>query len=274
LLTAPTDDDLKRDIELTKEMGFNGARKHQKIEDPRYLYWADRLGLLVWGEMANCGKYSRDSARRMTSEWIEAVERDYNHPSLVVWVPINEGWGVPNILTNTAQQAHANALYYLIKSLDSTRPVISNDGWEHTISDLCTIHDYRDADRMRKSYVSVEDALEAWPTERSIFAKGYEYRGEPLLVSEYGGIAYRPNQEKGWGYAEAATPEQLVEGYRRMTLALKASPVLQGFCYTQLTDVEQEVNGLLTYDRKAKCDLSAIRSINEAVIEQVDHQDE
>ncbi len=127
-LTAPSDEALKRDIELAKEMGFNGARKHQKIEDPRFLYWADRLGYLVWGEMANAYNYSEDYVRRITSEWQEAIERDYNHPSLVVWVPLNESWGVSNILVDKRQQQHALAMYHLTKSLDDTRLVVSNDG--------------------------------------------------------------------------------------------------------------------------------------------------
>ncbi|MGI8909918.1 MAG: glycoside hydrolase family 2 protein, partial [Rubrobacteraceae bacterium] len=135
VLTAPADDDLKRDIELAKEMGFNGARKHQKVEDPRWLYWADRLGFLVWGEMANAYQYSPDYVRRITSEWQEAVRRDYNHPCVVAWVPINESWGVPDLATDPAQREHLLALYHLTRSLDSTRPVVSNDGWEHARTD-------------------------------------------------------------------------------------------------------------------------------------------
>ncbi|UOF90660.1 glycoside hydrolase family 2 [Fodinisporobacter ferrooxydans] len=265
LLTAPSDDDLKRDIELAKEMGFNGARKHQKVEDPRYLYWADRLGFLVWGEMANCVEFSEDAIRRLTTEWIEVVERDYNHPSLVAWVPINESWGVSRILLDPRQQSHATALYYLTKSLDTTRLVMSNDGWEHTFSDLCTIHNYQDAEKMKQAYKSIDSSISTTPAGRMIYAQGYAYRGEPILITEYGGIAYQVDQTNGWGYSAVNSAEELVEAYRAVTEALFESPVLQGFCYTQLTDVEQEINGLLTYDRKPKCDLAKIKEINDRV---------
>jgi beta-galactosidase/beta-glucuronidase len=262
LLTAPSDEDLKRDIELAKAMGFNGARKHQKVEDPRYLYWADRLGFLVWGEMANCFEYSEEAVRRLTTEWIEAVKRDYSHPCIVVWVPINESWGVPRIAHDPQQQAHATSLYYLTKALDPTRPVLSNDGWEHTISDICGIHNYRSAEEMEKAYESLETAITTTPANRLIYARGYGYRGEPILITEYGGIAYRADRTEGWGYAEVKSSEELVAEYRKVTEALQKSPLVQGYCYTQLTDVEQEINGLLTYDRKPKCELGKIKEIN------------
>ncbi|MGL4373601.1 MAG: glycoside hydrolase family 2 protein, partial [Turicibacter sp.] len=142
LLTAPTDEAFIKDIELSKEMGFNGVRKHQKIEDPRYLYWADKLGFLVWGEIANAYTYSRKYVNRMTKEWMEMIQRDYNHPSIVAWTPLNESWGVDCIMNNKNEQAHSAAMYWLTKSLDQTRPVISNDGWDHTQTDLLTLHDY------------------------------------------------------------------------------------------------------------------------------------
>src|SRR5215210_2376080 len=123
ILTAPTDEDLRRDIELAKEMGFDGARKHQKVEDPRWLYWADTLGFLVWGEMANAYQYSPDYVRRMTAEWQEAIMRDYNLPCIVAWVPMNESWGVPNLASDRSQTEHLLALYHLTRSLDPTRPV-------------------------------------------------------------------------------------------------------------------------------------------------------
>lgn len=262
LLTAPSDDDLKNDILLSKEMGFNGARKHQKIEDPRYFYWADKLGFLVWGEMANASEFSEDAVRRMTNEWIEAVNRDYNHPSLVVWVPLNESWGISRIAHEKQQQHHSLAMYYLTKSLDQTRPVISNDGWEHTISDICGIHNYSSAKSMQKAYESVESAISTEPAKRQIYANGFQYRGEPIMITEYGGIAYKVG-DSGWGYSSVATSEELVDRYKEMTEVLGNSAVIQGFCYTQITDVEQEINGLLTYDRKPKCDLAKIKEIND-----------
>lgn len=265
LLTAPSDEDLKSDILLAKQLGFNGARKHQKVEDPRFMYWADKLGYLVWGEMANCVEFGPKAIERLTKEWIEIVNRDYNHPSIIAWVPINESWGVSRIAQDKLQQDHSVAMYYVTKSLDATRLVMSNDGWEHTISDLCTIHNYESGERLAKAYESVELAITTEPANRMIYAKGYEYRGEPILITEYGGIAYKMDETAGWGYSTVNSSEDLIESYRQVTGALLNSPVVQGFCYTQLTDVEQEINGLLTYNREPKCDLNKIKEINDRI---------
>jgi beta-galactosidase/beta-glucuronidase len=264
ILTPPSDEAIRRDVELTKEMGFNGARKHQKIEDPRYLYWADQLGLLVWGEMANAYTYSDQAVRRMTAEWQAAIERDYNHPCIVAWVPINESWGVPRLLADVRQQAHCLAMYYLTKSLDPTRPVISNDGWEHTKSDLLTIHDYESRkDVLKGRYAALENILSSTPGHRLLYAPGHAYGGEPIQVTEFGGIAFKKSDWEGWGYSGASDEKDFAERYQAVVSALLESPLVQGFCYTQLTDVEQEINGLLTYDRKPKIDLAIIRQINE-----------
>jgi beta-galactosidase/beta-glucuronidase len=265
LLTAPTDDALKQDIILAKRMGFNGARKHQKVEDPRYLYWADRLGFLVWGEMANCVEYSEEAVNRITKEWIEVVNRDYNHPSIVAWVPMNESWGVSRVAVDVRQQAHVTSLYYLTKALDSTRLVLSNDGWEHTISDVLTIHNYLAAEEVKQTYRDVDTAVNTFPCKRVLYAQGYAYRGEPLILSEFGGIAYQVNGEQGWGYSSVTNGEDFVQAYAAYSAALAASTALQGFCYTQLTDVEQEINGLYTYDRLPKCDVEQIRRLNDAI---------
>jgi beta-galactosidase/beta-glucuronidase len=258
ILTAPTDEDLRRDIELAKEMGFDGARKHQKVEDPRWLFWADTLGFLVWGEMANAYQYSPDYVRRITAEWQEAVMRDYNHPCIVAWVPMNESWGVPDLASDRSQTEHLLALYHLTRSLDQTRPVVSNDGWEHAFTDLCNIHDYRDAEALAKSYATAESAIAAEPANKPIYVPGYSYRGEPLLITEFGGIAFS-GEEGGWGYSTVADADEFLEHYEALIAALLRCEPVQGFCYTQLTDVEQEVNGLLTYDRKPKAALARIR---------------
>jgi beta-galactosidase/beta-glucuronidase len=260
ILTAPTDEDLCRDVELAKEMGFNGARKHQKVEDPRWLFWADTLGFLVWGEMANAYQYSPAYVRRLTAEWQEAVIRDYNHPCIVAWIPMNESWGVPNLASDRSQTEHLLALYHLTRSLDPTRSVVSNDGWEHAITDLCTIHDYRDAEALAKSYATPESAVAAEPADRPVYVPGYAYRGEPILITEFGGIAYS-GYEEGWGYSTVAGGDEFLERYEALIAALLRCQPVQGFCYTQLTDVEQEVNGLLTYDRKPKANLDRIREI-------------
>ncbi|MHB8127986.1 MAG: glycoside hydrolase family 2 protein, partial [Mobilitalea sp.] len=264
LLTAPTDEDFVKDITLAKEMGFNGVRKHQKIEDPRFLYHADRLGLLVWGEISAAYVYSRKYVQRITNEWIDEILRDYNHPCIVVWTPLNESWGVPEISYNEMQKSHSVAMVHITKSIDDTRPVISNDGWEHTCSDILTVHDYEPSKKvLEERYKSIEILLDSMPEKRKLFVNGWKYQKQPVIVSEFGGISYKIGTNNGWGYSKADSENDLAMRYYDVVSPLLESPIVQGFCYTQLTDVEQEINGLLTYDRKPKIDLSIIKSINE-----------
>lgn len=263
LLTAPTDAAFVTDIEACKAMGFNGVRKHQKVEDPRFLYHADRLGLLVWGEMANAYVFSGRYVRRFTAEWMEVLERDYNHPCIVAWTPLNESWGVNEISSDPRQLHHCKALVELTKSLDATRLVMSNDGWEQTIPDVLGIHDYEaKADILRQRYASLESILAFRPADRAVFAPGCRYAGQPVMVTECGGISFR-SQGGAWGYTDTKTPEEFLETYRQVVASLLSSELVQGFCYTQLTDVQQEQNGLLTFDRRPKFDFAAIREINE-----------
>ncbi len=264
LLAAPSDDALRQDVELTKAMGFNGVRKHQKVEDPRYLYWADQLGLLVWGEMANCHTFGDTAIQRLTAEWQEVIDRDYNHPSIVVWVPLNESWGVPHLVTDKRQPDHANALVYLTRSLDPTRLVVSNDGWEHTVSDLCTIHDYTANDAIARRYKTATRAVASKPANRRIYLPGYTYHGEPIILSEFGGIAFKQSAWDGWGYSSVEDADEFTRCYREVMELVLSLPVINGYCYTQFCDVEQEINGLLTYDRRPKIDIELIRAINQA----------
>ena len=141
-LTAPDDHALRRDVEIARDMGFNGVRKHQKIEDPRYLYWADRLGLAVWEEMPSAYRFTTQSVLRLSLEWTAAIQRDASHPCIIAWVPINESWGVPNLPENPRERHYVQALYHLTKTLDPTRPVVGNDGWESVATDIIGIHDY------------------------------------------------------------------------------------------------------------------------------------
>ena len=261
LLTASTDDDIRRDIELAKAFGFNGARKHQKVEDPRWLYWADVLGFLVWSEMPNAHEQSSEAEARVTTEWKEAVLRDRDHPSVVAWVPVNESFGLGPPADQAAQARFLVGLYRLTHELDGTRPVISNDGWEHALSDLCTIHDYSPADDMTRRYRSLDSALAGGGRSHALYLPGYSYRGEPLVVSEFGGVALAGSG--GWGFAEVNGPDELLRTYRAMVEALMAPGPVEGFCYTQLTDIEQERNGLLTFDRKPKVDPKLIRPITQ-----------
>ncbi|MCL5996274.1 MAG: glycoside hydrolase family 2 [Chloroflexi bacterium] len=267
-LAAPSAAALRREAELVKELGFNGVRIHQKVEDPRFLYWCDRIGLLVWGEMANAYVFTNTAIERLTREWLEVLNRDYNHPCIVTWVPINESWGVPSLARDTAQQSFVRALYYLTHALDHTRPVIGNDGWEHVASDVWGIHDYAlDGATLRERYGTPE-ALEqtirtVQPHYRSILISGQVWRGEPVILTECGGISYAPQAGQPWhGYGTVTTAEEYLEKYNELMLAVLDSPTIAGFCYTQLTDTEQESNGLLDANRTPKLATEALRAIN------------
>lgn len=271
LITAPTDDDFIKDIELSKEMGFNGCRKHQKTEDPRFLYHADRLGYLVWGECAAPPIYNNDSVARLMHEWTEIIERDYNHPSIVTWVPINESWGVPNIVQDRQQQHFSQAMYHFLHSLDTTRLVISNDGWALTETDIIAIHNYNHGQKeeihkyneFKKTIANRETLLTSHAASWPIYANGFESNGEPCLLTEFGGIGFDVSGQLGWGYTSVENETSYLEDYKRIMDAVYASEILYGYCYTQLTDVEQEINGILTYDRQPKCNLAKIRQIND-----------
>jgi beta-galactosidase/beta-glucuronidase len=261
LLTPPTDEAIQYDVKMTKAFGFNGARKHQKVADPRWLYWCDRLGLVVWGEMANAQDYNDEYVARFTDEWQQIVARDYNHPSIITWVPINESWGVPDIATRWAQQEHAKAMFHLLHSIDPTRLVIDNDGWEHTDeTDIFGIHDYaRTGEELAAKYEVLKTDPATVPRNgREAVAFGYAYNGSPIVMTEFGGISYRVGQQKAeneWGYSGIEpTKEAFMTRLDGLVRALRSNRVIAGFCYTQLTDVEQEINGLMTYDRKPKAD--------------------
>jgi len=270
-LAAPSEDALRREVELVKELGFNGVRVHQKVEDPRFLYWCDRLGLLVWGEMANAYVFTPEAQRRLTREWIDVLERDYNHPCIVTWVPINESWGVPNLEGDAAQRAFVRSLYHLTVSLDPTRPVIGNDGWEVVEGDILGVHDYAlDGDTLRERYGSAE-ALEhtlkaVQPSRRNFYLTGHHRKGEPVMLTEFGGLSHAPTQQdRWWGYGTVPDTDALLSRYEEIVTAVLDSPVISGFCYTQLTDTEQETNGLLREDRTPKLDISRVRAINTRV---------
>lgn len=264
LLTAPSDEAFIRDIELTKAMGFNGVRKHQKVEDPRYLYHADRMGLLVWGEIGAAYLYSEQYADRIYREWLDVLRRDYNHPCIVVWTPLNESWGVQEIETDPRQQAHSEAMVAITKSMDTTRLVVDNDGWEHTNGDLLTIHDYSPSGEMLRAHLgSMDTILALRPAQRALFVGRHAYAGQPILLSEFGGVKFVPGTEAqhSWGYCEADSCAAFAGKLRELFDAVRACPLVDGYCYTQLTDVETEQNGLLTYDRTPKLPLETICAI-------------
>jgi len=260
LLTAGSDDDLRHDIELAKSMGFNGARKHQKVEDPRWLFWADTLGFLVWGEMPNFHEHSAAAESRLTSEWMEVVRRDRDRPSVVAWVPLNESFGFAGVEPGV-QARFQSRVYRLTHELDGTRPVVSNDGWEHAVTDLCTLHDYADADVLRSRYRSLDSTLDPKARPQPPYLPGFSYRGEPVIVSEFGGVALAGST--GFGWSEAADSGALLNTYRSMVEALMEPGPVEGFCYTQLTDIEHEQNGLLTFDRRPKVAPDLLRKVTE-----------
>ena len=249
LMTAPTSESLRRDIELAQALGFNGARKHQKVEDPRWLYWADRLGFLVWSEMPSFHQHSTEAEHRLAREWAEVVRRDRDHPSVVAWVPANESFGLSDVDASVRSDFLVR-MHRMTKELDPTRPAVSNDGWEHSLTDLCTVHDYSSPDVLARRYRSIDTALDGRAAGHRIYDPGFGYRGEPLLVTEFGGL--RVAGSGGWGWLEIKDDEELVGSYASLIEALMGPGPVEGFCYTQLTDVEQEQNGLLTSDRKPK----------------------
>ncbi|HKV07512.1 MAG TPA: glycoside hydrolase family 2 TIM barrel-domain containing protein [Thermoanaerobaculia bacterium] len=256
-LTAPNDEALRHDVELAKAMGFNGVRKHQKIEAPRYLYWADRLGLLVWEEMPSAYRFTKRSIQRLTREWMEVIRRDYSHPSIIAWVPFNESWGVPNLPDNKAERNWVRALFHLTKTLDPTRPVIGNDGWESVATDIIGIHDYdSNPNRITERY-QVEDQLPRLlkrerPGGRLLVLEEQDYEDHPVMLTEFGGIASSKDTKNTWGYSRAASEDDLAERYRALLDAVNSAGLLSGFCYTQFTDTYQEANGLLYADRTPK----------------------
>lgn len=280
-MTPSHDSDFVKDIEQIKQMGFNGVRMHQKVEAPRFLFEADRLGLLVWGEMANAYEFSTSYVERFTKEWIDVVRRDMSHPCIVAWVPINESWGVPHLNTSAQQRAHLQSLYHLTKAIDPTRPVIDNDGWQHVETDMITVHDYRTASELEAGFSSRAAALQERVTGYPILLPPLTTSPRldklPILCTEFGGLALRVdsvlNTANGvdWGYANASDAQDFLGIFEAQVKALTkarsadGNGIVQGFCWTQFADVEQEVNGLVTKDRKFKIPPDQIKAILDAI---------
>jgi beta-galactosidase/beta-glucuronidase len=262
IYTAATDAALINDIQLSLDMGFNGARLHQKVFEPRFLYHCDKMGYIIWGEHGNWGVDHSNaiSLFAFLPEWTEIVERDFNHPAIVGWCPFNETWDYEgrkqiNELLST--------VYHVTKQLDTTRPCIDTSGNFHVITDIFDLHNYvQDVDTFKAYYEDFKTGgkLKDDQDHRQSYTKGL-----PLFISEYGGIKWDPNatSEGGWGYGEAPkTEEEFLARYDGLTTALLENPNIFAFCYTQLYDIEQEVNGLYYYDRKPKFNPSIIKAIN------------
>ncbi|WP_116101758.1 glycoside hydrolase family 2 protein [Amycolatopsis thermalba] len=265
-LAAPDAVALRREVELIKELGFTGVRVHQKAEDPRFLFWCDRLGLLVWGETANAYEFAPEAVERLTREWLEILRRDRSHPCIVTWVPVNESWGVPDIASAPAQAHFVRSLYHLTKSVDPSRPVIGNDGWEIPEADIVGVHDYAPMGEALSTRYGDTDTLrrtlaDGRPGGRRLLLDDLA-EARAVMLTEFGGLSYVPAEDEKWfGYSTVADEEELVARLDQLVTAVLSSPALAGFCYTQLTDTEQERNGLLTADRTPKVDPARIQAI-------------
>jgi beta-galactosidase/beta-glucuronidase len=255
-------DELRAEVELIKAMGFNAVRIHQKAEDPRFLFWADRLGLLVWGETAGAYEFSGSAIALLTTEWMEIVRRYRSHPSVVVWVPVNESWGVQDIATVPAQQQFAQSLVSLTRALDPSRPAVSNEGWEHVDSDILGLHDYTvDPDRLRARYLDKNAAAGAVlaghgaqgrrPILNDEQVRRFLDGRAPLMITEFGGISMSGEAES-WGYDRVGSTDEYAARLTGLFDALRASSEIVGFCYTQFMDTGQETNGLLFADGTPK----------------------
>lgn len=261
---AATSEMLRREVELILELGFNTARVHQKAEDPRFLYWADRLGLMIWAETASAYAFDRRAMTSLVSEWTAIVRRDQSHPSIIVWVPLNESWGVQHIAHDARQQAFSRSISDLTRALDGTRPVISNDGWEHAASDIWTIHDYEsDPSVLGERYgdrANVQSMLDGFGPAGRRISVGDAGADRPVMLTEFGGVSLATGSSGDWGYSTAPDPVAFEEQVTAILHAITGAAPLAGYCYTQLTDTGQETNGLLYADRTPKFPVARIRA--------------
>lgn len=311
LLTPPSEGAILDDLRFVKEAGFNGVRKHQKIEDPRLLWHADRLGLLVWEELPSPFGVTRFEGALLDdalAEWSEAIRRDRSHPCIVAWVPINESWGVQGVHHRPEHQATVRRFVARTRELDPTRPVVDNSGWGHVETDVVDVHDYdQDPEGLRRRWTGIE--ARRW--ERGAVAVGEEFAdfdlarwlefagitdpgsvdparlaemvpdvtvwadgclpepgaAGPLVLSEFGGVGLAPAGEVAdrFDYTGATDGEDLFERFAAQVAAVEAVPELRGWCWTQLADTEQEVNGLLFADRTPKVDPARLRALLDAL---------
>jgi hypothetical protein len=265
-------EELRAEVELAKAMGFNGMRIHQKVEDPRMLFWADRLGLLVWSEIGASYEYSATAVQELTVEWMAAVRRDRSHPCVVAWVPINESWGVPNLGSDAAQRQFVAGIAGLTRGLDPSRPVLSNEGWEHVDSDILGVHDYTgDPAQLAGRYGSATAFAERLDQPGDAAAgrvvaltrsqvERFTSGQAPLVVSEFGGLALHSLRDS-FAYTYVTSDTELATTLHDLFEALRSSQAVAGFCYTQLIDTGQETNGLADEHGEPKLPLETIRYI-------------
>jgi beta-galactosidase/beta-glucuronidase len=270
LLANRGTEELRREVELIKAMGFNAVRVHQKAEDPRFLYWADRLGLLVWGEVGAAYEFGARAVELLTREWLDLVRRDRSHPSIVTWVPVNESWGASDIAREPAQREFTMGLAGLTRAVDPSRPVLSNEGWEHADSDILGVHDYSGDPQVLAARYGDAASFEAvlagpGPQGRQLSVtraqtERYAAGDAPLMITEFGGLSLDAG-DGDFSYTRTSSDDQYAELLRGLFAVLRNSPLVAGFCYTQLMDTAQETNGLLFADGTPKLPMETIHEI-------------
>ena len=261
-MTFSSEKEIVDELLLLKELGFNGVRMHQKIEDERFFYYADILGVATWVEMPSAYEFRDATVDKLSVEWVEVIHQHFNHPSVFAWVPFNESWGVPRISCNKREQHFTEAMYYLTKAYDNMRPVISNDGWEHTTTDIVTLHNYdQNPEKFGEFYAMMDRMLAGenivdYSQWRLPFVSGYGYRSQPVMITEFAGIGYNTDRTSGgWGYGDKVmNGKAFAERLEGLVAKVRQNHRICGFCITQLTDVESEINGLCDADRKPKTD--------------------
>ncbi|WP_316669828.1 sugar-binding domain-containing protein [uncultured Propionibacterium sp.] len=268
LYSAPGAGALREEAELVRRLGFNGMRIHQQSADPRLLHWADRLGLLVFGEIGAAHEFGSEAVRRLRREWVQVVRANQGHPSIVCWVPVNESWGFVDIPRRPEQARAAAALARLTRDIDPSRPALSNDGWHHVDSELLTVHDY-DANpaRMRLRYRGRQ--MERWlapgalgPARNFVVVGADQPTDVPVLLDEFGGIGFCPDaRNRGWGYSTVHTRGRFVHRIDELVTAVRTSDRLGGYCWTQLTDTGQETNGLCDGGRRPKAPVQELAAV-------------
>ncbi len=264
-LAVPSLDALEAEAVAVKELGFNGVRVHQKVEDPRFLQFCDEIGLLVFAEMPAAYSFTRDSVFRFAQQWSEVIRRDYSHPCLVAWVPFNEGWGLPEPRGAHRQRSFLRCIYEMTRVLDPTRPVITNSGQEALETDIVAIHDYAQDPNLLESRYSDFAALRRTLNGAAVPSAGARaYEAErPVILNECGGASLPPERwrDRVYGYGLVRSGDALLVRYEALLSSISRSTALAGFCYTQLADVEFETNGLLRADRTPKVDPATVREV-------------
>jgi len=265
-----TEEELLNDVKLMKEIGLNGVRKHQKIEDDRFYYYCDILGLYSWLEMPSIKEYSIESENNFYNEWLIIVETYRNHPSIMSFVPFNESWGIRGVKDNKEIQMFVDDIYYKTKELSTDKFVISDDGWEHTISDIVTFHNYSETSEELLKWLgdldkNLNNEKEVDNKPYFAYCSGYKYQNTPIMLTEFLGVAFSKDTTNGlWGYGSSAkSTKEYIQRLSSILKTVKSLKDYSGYCITQLTDVEIEVNGLFTIERKPKVNMMKLKELIE-----------